>query len=83
MHNFYQEALEVQDASNLSGVLHSWLRIIQELRDNGVTDTESINTHPICKLYAAKVIEMTRMGLADSEAYADAYHVCKERAASA
>lgn len=50
-----REALSVQDACNLSGVVHSYARAVSRLRallpDAG---TEAINQHPICQLWADK-----------------------------
>ena len=46
-----QEALDVQDACNLSGVVHGWSRSISELRANlGGAGTDDINNHYINRL---------------------------------
>lgn len=51
-----QEALDIQDACNLSGVVHAWSRSISRLRvlcpDNS---TDWYNTHPINVLFADKL----------------------------
>jgi hypothetical protein len=78
-----QEALNVQHASNLSGVVHGWSRSITELREllhNPGTD--EINHHPINKLWASKVHDMTGMGLSDMEAFNKAYDVVDKLANS-
>lgn len=55
-----QEALDVQDASNLSGVVHGWSRSISRLRELlPDVGTEKINTHPINVLWADKVAHLT------------------------
>ena len=55
-----QEALNVQDACNLSGVVHGFARAIGDLRelfpDKG---TDFINRHPICQLWADKIAHLT------------------------
>ena len=56
-----QEAIDVQNACNLSGVVHGFSRAITELRelspDKGTT---WINEHPICALWADKIAHLTR-----------------------
>jgi len=50
-----QEALDVQNACNLSGVVHGWSRSISQLRlllPNAGTD--EINNHPINVLWCDK-----------------------------
>lgn len=81
MRNIYQVVLYALDGSNIRGIVNALLEVMDELRDNGL-DSDALRKHPVVKLYAAKLIEMTEMGLADSEAFGDAYHICKERAAS-
>lgn len=66
----YQLALQVQDASNLSGVLISWERDIrplvwEDVRANG----GDFNTHPLNVLFASKVNSLTGYGQRFSEAY--------------
>lgn len=80
-----QEALDVQDACNLSGVVHGWHRsmerlcaIMRELPDYSGTDM--VNTHPINKLWASKVYDLTNMGFNDTEAFYSAYLDCKKLA---
>ena len=57
------EALAVQDACNLSGVVISFGHVIREVRamleaeNKGGTD--AVNTHPVCVLYADKVAHLT------------------------
>lgn len=58
-----QEALQVQDACNLSGVVHSFSRIITEVRARleleGKLSTEVVNQHPVCVLFSDKVAHLT------------------------
>lgn len=72
-----REVLDVQDASNLSGVVHSWSKAIRRLREvlegDGSYSTGRLNTHPISVLWADKAAMLTGasgLGLADcAEAY--------------
>jgi len=55
-----REALQVQDACNLSGVVHGFSRAITRLREalpNAGTD--EINTHPVSVLWADKIAHLT------------------------
>lgn len=58
-----REALSVQDACNLSGVVHGFSRAITELhaileREPDFS-TEKLNQHPICVLWADKIANLT------------------------
>ncbi|MHA2265432.1 MAG: hypothetical protein ACXAEN_23840 [Candidatus Thorarchaeota archaeon] len=60
----YQDAIQVQDACNLSGVLYSWARHMKTLRDimwNENKDQEWLNTHPVNVLFASKVSSLVHM----------------------
>lgn len=72
-----QEAIDVQDACNLSGVVHSFSRIIkealwEEARKQG-KGTEWVNQHPIAKMFAEKIAQLSRM-----DEFGDAYDDCKK-----
>ena len=58
-----EEALGVQNACNLSGVVISFSNIITEVRTRleaeGKGGTDAVNTHPVCVLYADKVAHLT------------------------
>lgn len=58
-----QDSLDVQNACNLSGVVHSFSNIITEVRTRleaeGKGGTDAVNTHPVCILYADKVAHLT------------------------
>lgn len=56
-----QEALQVQDACNLSGVLHGAYRAACSLRVCGTPDglgTLETNHHPIMLLWASKIADL-------------------------
>lgn len=68
-----KEALDVQDACNLSGVVHSFSRAMTELRENGINSTQELNTHHVCVLYANKIAQLAEDGhFRFSAAYRDA-----------
>jgi len=76
-----KEALQVQDACNLSGVVHGFSRAITELREilrttGGDLSTDAVNTHPICKMWASKIHDLTRMGFGDADSFSDAFYQC-------
>ena len=61
MKDLAREAIEVQNACNLSGVVHGFSRAVTDLRrlrpDAG---TDALNAHPICVLWASKIEDLTR-----------------------
>lgn len=63
MKELCQEALDVQDASNLSGVVHSFSRAISDLRAHLEKEsnfsTSRLNQHPVCVLYSSKIASLT------------------------
>lgn len=70
-----KEALDVQDACNLTGVLKSFDRTMGELRllarEEGWEGTEAINRHPVAILFSSKIASLTGSedGLEFSKAY--------------
>lgn len=84
MKDLAQEAIDVQDACNLSGVVGSWFRACSELWDNGragnipnFTGTDTINRHPIQFLYVSKVMSLTGTGINQDE-FSRAYTECRQ-----
>jgi len=57
------QALNVQDACNLSGVVHGFARTIGDVRAlleaEGKGGTDAVNNHPVCRLWADKVASLT------------------------
>ena len=73
-----QEAILVQDACNLRGVLRSFHEASLSLgRLPECTGTDWVNTHPIMVLYADKVSSLTHLQN-DSAAFGEAYLKCKD-----
>lgn len=70
--NIYKDALQVQDACNLSGVVLSWARAMKVITDAaqaGGHGTDWVRLHPVNVLYADKVADLTARGASFSEAY--------------
>jgi len=76
----YEAALFVQDACNLSGVIHSWSEIVSRIwkeADKLGKGTDWVNRHPINILFASKVASLT-----DCERtfeFSKAYAYCEKR----
>jgi hypothetical protein len=75
----YADALLVQDACNLSGVVRSWAEYMEtiwaEARAKGL-GTDYVNTHPVNVLFASKVASLTRCE--SPLVYSDAYAACRK-----
>lgn len=75
-----KDALLIQHACNLSGVLHTWHKHMDalwaEARENG-HGTDWVNTHPINQLFSDKVAQMTQ---GTTSGYSAAYEVCQKLA---
>ncbi len=78
MADLAREALQVQDACNLSGVVHSFSRAITRLRvlleAEGNGGTSAVNTHPVCMLFTDKLADLAR--IRDYTAFEAAYAEC-------
>ncbi len=72
------EALAVQDACNLSGVVHSYSRAMTDLWDLARRvggGTEWVNTHPVAVLYADKVRHLSGLDERVFAAYQTAHDI--------
>lgn len=71
-----QAALDVQDASNLSGVAYAFAEAVKAVREYEPNlGTNGYNTHPIVVLFVSKLSDLSR---ADSfTVYQDAWERCK------
>jgi hypothetical protein len=81
--NIYRNALDVQSASNLSGVVLQFARdmkeINREVRASG-GGTEQVNKHPVCRLYAEQIAWLTgASGCLDSDTYRAAHDACQRK----
>lgn len=72
-----REALDVQNACNLSGVAKSFANATSDLWDHARAEghgTEWVNTHPVSVLYADKLASLTGGG--DAITFNKAYDAC-------
>jgi hypothetical protein len=79
-----EEALAVQDAVNLSGIVHSWSRRLSRLHEKSEAwakmGTDERNKHPINMLWADKVASLTGTQALGLTRVMDAYGECKRLA---
>ncbi len=80
MSSIYRNALDVQSASNISGVVLQFARdmrqINEEVRASG-GGTEQVNRHPVCRLYAEQIAWLTGAGRClDTDTYRAAHDAC-------
>ena len=79
-----QSALDVQDASNLSGVVFHFARVMQAICDDSHsegTGTRERNRHPIVTMYLLKLCELNGCGSTLHESYERAEAECLRLAA--
>ena len=71
-----RDAILVQDACNLSGVVHSFSAAMTKLRAVYSTQgTDFFNRHPIAVLFASKIASLT--GCEHMETFSRAYETAK------
>lgn len=73
-----KDAITVQDACNLSGVVHSFSRILAGPLAG--LDTDARNRHPIARLFASKIGHLTGIGEGDVLAFSAAFDACEQLA---
>lgn len=79
-----QQALDVQDACNLSGIVFSFAKIMQVICDEATRRGEGTdwkNQHPITVLFVDKLAQLA--GVGTFHAAPHAYEACKKLAAGA
>ena len=73
----WQAAMDSQCACNLSGIVHSYSKVMTVIWDeaNRVSQgTDWVNTHPIAVLYATQVGHLTGVSICgDTEVYGKAH----------
>lgn len=73
-----QESIAVQNASNLLGVINGFSKVIENLRDLGLSPRE----HPITKVWVDKINSLTQMQAASfteiNKAYDEVEAIIKE-----
>lgn len=83
MRQHYRDAIQVQNACNLSGVALSFVKALEDIRlavcaQGGGTD--AVNRHPVVQMYVCKLHDLAGMGFSDLEAYNSAYAACEKGA---
>lgn len=77
-----REAIDIQSACNLSGLVHGWSRSARRLRELLKTaGTDEINHHPVNQLWADKLYDLTGMAAKPDDAqtvYATALFACQD-----
>lgn len=74
-----QEALDVQNACNLSGVAQSFARVMIDLGEH-TKGTDERNTHPVAILWADKIAHLTGTQDLGNSAVTKAYSICHDLA---
>lgn len=75
-----QDAIQIQDACNASGIAHSLADVFVKLRECGITSTVILNRHPIVRMYIYKLMSLAGIWSADQRITDDfkiAYDMCK------
>ena len=79
----YRDAILIQDACNLSGIVFAWGRVMKKIcamDDFAGMGTDWKNHHPINVLYASKVASLT--GSEQPLGFSHAYQACETEAAN-
>ena len=83
MRNAYEDALLVQDAVNLSGIVMSLSRhltesVWPEVRAAG-GGTDDVNQHPVTILFVNQILFLSTGECVDTEKFSKAYEVCVQK----
>jgi hypothetical protein len=90
-HEMYKDALDSQDACNLSGLVKTLAGHMEEIwieaRAAG-KGTGYVNTHPVVRLFLEQMVHLNGCGfiqetqdaIEEGRSYKTAYGICKERA---
>jgi hypothetical protein len=80
----YQNAIDVQNACNASGVANSlkdlFSKIWEEARELG-QGTHYVNTHPAVVMFVHKLCDLSGVN-GDTYSFEQAYMICEDRAAN-
>jgi hypothetical protein len=76
-----EKAMSVQDACNLSAVVHTFEQVIQEClwteaKKLGM-GTDWINKHSVCVMFASKIASLT--GCEDGKTFGKAFQDCSKK----
>jgi hypothetical protein len=74
-------AISVQDACNLSGVVHSFSQVMSAVwkeAERTQKGTDWVNTHPITLMFVSKICDLSRYTYGAEQAnFGKAYDACK------
>lgn len=74
-------AIQIQDASNISGLSLQFPNVVKRVREimlaDGDYSTNMLHKSPIIKMWAAKLHDLCHMGFSDEDAYSEAYRQCR------
>ena len=78
------EAVLMQDACNGLAIARAYGAAVTNLRDalaeaGEPTDTDSLRSHPIKRLWASKIHDLSGMGVSNLDRFSDAYQWCLDR----
>lgn len=76
-----QTAIDIQSASNLAGVVHTFVNVLTDLWEISRElneGTDWVNHHPISVLFASKISSLTNVDTAFSDAYSQIHDWLKE-----
>lgn len=76
--NDYYQAILVQNACNLCGVVQSFAEILPRIKTDS---TAARNEHPICRLFAEQIISLAGGMSSEAESYHHALQTCRIEAA--
>ena len=79
----YKDALLVQDACNLSGVVFAFAQTMQRICDEAHAQGQGTawrNNHPICRLFAEQILYLTGGGAGTPSTYFPAHDACEANA---
>ena len=80
MKELAQVAMDIQNASNLSGVIHSFSKVITELRFHLGNElnfsTEMLNQHAIVRVFLDKMNSLARIQEDDNNKIFNAFNEC-------
>jgi len=78
----FQQALDVQFACNLSGIVQSFSKTLDHIWEEARAcghGTDWVNKHPICRLYAEQIAYLSGGGSTmDGNSYREAYNTVEE-----
>jgi hypothetical protein len=58
----WEDALQSQDACNLSGIVFSFARVMERICKECKGGTDERNRHPICRMYAEQIVYLSGGG---------------------